>query len=155
MQVAIFKVSADASEEELETLNKFLRGHKVIDMQQEFVVGSLGAYWHFCIRFIGNAKVKSQSGIKKVDYKETLDAQTFEAFSILRDLRNEMAKEMALSAFVIFTNEELAQMAALSEKTLTTIKTIKGIGEQKAEKYGRLLLEKYHLRLNEKNRPSN
>ena len=45
---------------------------------------------------------------------------------------------------MVFTNAELAKIAELEEKTPENLKSIKGIGKKRVEKYGQQLLELFH-----------
>lgn len=138
MQIQIFSVPSIVNSDELQKMNAFLRGHKVIDIEKQFVNIGLESFWSFCIRYIdspyNNAYIINNKK-EKVDYKEVLDEATFLKFSKLREIRKEIAKADAVPAYAVFTDEELSEIAKLSEITENNIQTIKGIGQKKAEKY--------------------
>lgn len=145
MEIKIFTVSVHHGESMNEELNKFLRSHKVVDIEKRFVSQDHGAYWSFCVSYItgGKVSVSNTDRRMKKDYREILDAKTFSIFEKLRSYRREIAKNDAVPAFAVFTDAELVKMAKEKEITLAKIKTIKGIGEKKLEKYGHLLLKMY------------
>ncbi|MCK5822917.1 MAG: HRDC domain-containing protein [Bacteroidales bacterium] len=144
MQIKLFTIPALDSELANEEMNKFLRSHKVIGVQQEFVPAENGAYWCFSIKYIQGENINIFSGKKeKIDYREILDQNTFKIFSKLREYRKEIAKNDAVPAYAVFTDAELSAIAKLPEITSEKIKTIKGIGIKKLEKYGKLILEMY------------
>ncbi|MBK6932547.1 MAG: HRDC domain-containing protein [Saprospirales bacterium] len=72
-----------------------------------------------------------------MDYKKVLDEATFEKFSKLRDIRKKVAADEGVSAFIVFTDEELAGLAKLDEITEKAMLGIKGIGEKKVERYAK------------------
>ena len=144
-------------------MNRFLRSHKVLEVEQQLISTKSGTHWHFCIKYLANAQpdksgtkpeIKSQNS-SKVDYKDILDEKTFAVFSILREIRKKIAEEEGMPVYAIFTNEELAGIAALDEIQPETIKTVKGIGNKKTDRFGQHLVEKYNLMTNsEYNEPT-
>ena len=78
----------------------------------------------------------------KVDYAKVLDEASFKRFSKMREIRKRLATEESLPAYAIFTDEELSNIAKIEDLTLAKMKSIKGIGEKKVEKYELLFLTK-------------
>ena len=78
----------------------------------------------------------------KVDYRQVLDEPTFQKFSNLRAIRKQAAAAEGLSAFILFTDEELAELAKLEEITVKSMLGIKGIGEKKVERYAHYFMAK-------------
>jgi superfamily II DNA helicase RecQ len=145
MQVQIFSISAIGNREELQKMNAFLRGHKIIDIEKQFVNNASESFWSFCIRYINSDNQLSsnpQTQKAKVDYKEVLDEKTFAVFSRLREIRKEIAKEDAVPAYAVFTDNELSEIAKLPVISESTIQSIKGIGQKKTEKYAITIQEK-------------
>jgi superfamily II DNA helicase RecQ len=124
----------------LEELNAFLAGHRVLDVQQQFYQNDRGAGWSFCIRYLQTAAGSSGPSKAKVDYREVLDADEFIRFARLRDLRRAIAQQEAIPAYAVFTDEELAGIAKLVEITVSSMGTVKGIGEKKAARYGQQIV---------------
>lgn len=143
MQLRIFSMSVDADEAEQEHMNRFLRAHRVIGIQQELIQIRDAALWCFCVRYLDELEKKDGFRGPKKDYKEILTPEVFGRFSRLREIRKELAKEDAVPAYAVFTDEELSQLAAMVELSATAIHSVKGIGAQKLEKYGLKLLERY------------
>jgi ATP-dependent DNA helicase RecQ len=69
---------------------------------------------------------------------ETVDPQLFER---LRRLRMELAEEEGVAPFVIFHDKTLRTIASHKPVTSAALLAIPGIGETKAERYGRRVLE--------------
>jgi superfamily II DNA helicase RecQ len=140
------------SGEQIAEVNSFLRGHKVLSVEQHFLPLEHGGSWCFCVRYIegpmaspvpSNASKFGSSPSGKKDYREILDAGTFAVFSLLRECRKQVANEQLVAAYVIFTDEELSNLAQLKELTEKTMQTVNGVGSKKVEKYGKRVLELY------------
>lgn len=58
-------------------------------------------------------------------------------------IRKQIAKDEAIPAYAVFTDAELAELAKMEGVlSLAKMKTVKGIGEKKIEKYGQHFLPK-------------
>lgn len=126
-----------------EEMNLFLRGHKIVSVDKLY--SESVASWCFCITYIENntQNPNSISKKEKIDYKEVLDETTFARFSKLREARKHIANEEAIPAYSVFTNEELAEIASIEELVPGCFMKINGIGEKRAEKYEKRMLEFY------------
>lgn len=62
-------------------------------------------------------------------------------YELLRQRRNEIAKEVSLAPFKVLHNKHLEEIVRRQPKTIEEIAEIKGIGEKKALKYGQFILE--------------
>lgn len=140
MQVRIFTIPVSDAGNALQELNAFLAGHRVLEMEQQFYSGEHGACWNFCVRYLNSSNNAGGSAKVKIDYRQVLGEEEFIRFAKLREIRKEIAQQEAIPAYAVFTDEELAGIAQLTEITVGSIQTVKGIGEKKAEKYGRLLI---------------
>jgi superfamily II DNA helicase RecQ len=151
MQFKIFTIPVADDGTATEEMNRFLRGHKVLEVEQQLVSTKTGSHWHFCVKYLANAQTESkQQPISKIDYKEVLDEKTFTVFSILREVRKKIAEEDGLPVYAVFTNEELAGISALEPINIGAIKNVKGIGDKKTERFGKRLTEYYSsYKLNE------
>lgn len=146
MQIKLFTVAIGDEGPQQDELNAFLRGHKVLDVENRLVQNERGAYWCFCVRYIEGGAMPAQSGRslqyrEKVDYKNVLDEATFKVFSRYREIRKQLATDDAVPAFAVFTDEELSELAKLTELTPKTMQTVKGVGEKKVEKYATRFIE--------------
>ena len=75
-----------------------------------------------------------QSGGKSADSGSAL-------FGRLQQLRTELARRSHVPVYVIFSNATLEELAARQPETMAQLLQIKGIGAQKAAKYGPAILE--------------
>jgi superfamily II DNA helicase RecQ len=139
MQIKIFTIPVGDSGGAEQEMNAFLRGNKILEVENKLIDNENGAYWCFCVRYLERTAsgFGSERNDKKVDYRKELDEATFEKFSKLREIRKKLAAEEGLSAFIIFTDEELAALARLDEITEKSMLSIKGIGEKKVERYAK------------------
>ncbi len=144
MQIRTFYLPVAASEEMADELNHFLRSHKIVDIKKELATIDGSSGWTFCVMYLesnfpqyGDASRQAD----KIDYKKELDPATFEIFDRFRKVRKEIADKESVPAFVIFTNNQLAELAKLPEMSLDSMKKVPGIGDNKIEKYGQLLLD--------------
>jgi len=150
MQIRIFTIpSADSGSLQSE-MNAFLSAHRVLEIEQKFFQNDNGGYWSFCVRYIdgggggGGASYQGGYSGKKVDYREVLSERDFSVFSKLRAIRKELAAADGAPAYVVFTDEELANIARLPEVTEKAVLEIQGIGEKKLARYGKALIDKYN-----------
>ena len=142
MQIKVFTISVFSNEQDVEELNLFLRSHRILSIEKEFVNNTVDSFWttwiHYDNFFDTNTENKiTKNKIKKskIDYKEVLDSDTFQIFSKLREIRKKIAIDDGVAVYIVFTNDELAKIAALKEISIENIKTIKGIGEKRISKY--------------------
>ncbi|MBN2894101.1 MAG: HRDC domain-containing protein [Bacteroidales bacterium] len=143
MQIKFFTIPINAIADQTSSLNSFLSNNKIIEFEKHLVQTPQGASW--CIYISYEAKKttfqKSNSN-EKIDYKKKLSQKEFEYFEKLREIRKEIAKQDAVSAFVVATNAELAEIVKIENLTLEKLKNIEGFGDKKVEKYGKLFIEK-------------
>ncbi|MBR4308541.1 MAG: DNA helicase RecQ [Oscillospiraceae bacterium] len=86
----------------------------------------------------GSAEDTSQGS---VGYDETL-------YDALRKLRGELARQVKLPAFMIFSNATLQDMARKKPRTMAEFKSVSGVGEAKALKYSTPFLTRIRKYLN-------
>jgi superfamily II DNA helicase RecQ len=140
MQVKIYTIPIIGGEKLLEEMNVFLRSKKILRVQTHLSNDPQGNCWCFCINYADDINVAERERAK-VDYRTTLDANTFERFSKMRELRKRLATDEGVPAYAIFTDEELANMAAIQPFSISGMQSIKGIGAKKAERYGQQFLQ--------------
>jgi len=143
MQYKIFTIPITENDSETENLNRFLRANKVVKVDKELVENGDNVFWTFCVQYL-LPPLTTPVGEKKekIDYRNVLDEHTFAVFSRLRQCRKAIADEDAVPAFAVFVDAELAEIAKLEEITEKNIASINGIGQQRAEKFGRRIIDK-------------
>ncbi|MCB9267772.1 MAG: HRDC domain-containing protein [Lewinellaceae bacterium] len=140
MQIKIFNIPILGGEQLNEEMNRFLRSKKILQVQNHVVNSEQGAFWCFCIKYLDEYSAGEKK--EKVDYRELLDEPSFSRFSEMRKIRKQVAEEEAIPAYAVFTNEELAELAKIEGLTEARMKSVKGIGQKKVEKYGHHFLPK-------------
>lgn len=144
MQYEIFTIPVFGGEEQTEQMNRFLRGHKIVQVDKEFVKLGDSACWSFCVNYLITTIPPQTNSEKreKTDYKNVLNEEDFKMFSRMRMFRKQIADNDAVPAYAVFTDAELALFAqaggTLNEKTMLEIE---GIGKKRMEKYGMTLLK--------------
>lgn len=127
-------------------MNAFLRAHRVLAVKKEFVADGENSFWTFCVEYLESAPGATGgvglSGKPKVDYKEVLKPEEFEVFSRLREWRKSVAEKEGVPVYVIFSNEQLADLVKKRVSTKAGMKETEGVGEARVEKYGAAVLER-------------
>lgn len=148
MQIKVFDVLAKGGENAFEEVNRFLRGHKVLDVDKKFYVTSDNVgHWSLFVTYLPDVSENGgkQSGGKKsdIDYREVLSAEDFAKYAKLREIRKQLHARDGVPAYSVFTNAELALIAQLPNIEEMTVMKMSGIDEKRIEKYGKVLCEIY------------
>lgn len=138
MQIRIFTLSVNSTEDEQETMNRFLRSHRIIEVRQQY--DESRGVWSFAVSYVGGEMLLPQKA-DKIDYKEVLTPEQFAAFCTLRERRKAIAKDENVPAYAIFTDKELAEIAKLKELSVATMQSVKGINSGRLEKFGGRMLQ--------------
>jgi superfamily II DNA helicase RecQ len=142
LQYAAFSIPVYPDSTEQEELNRFLRGHRIVQTSKELVTTDSAIHWAILVEYLYGTEKNAGVQVKsKVDYKEILSAEDFTLFSKLRETRKKLAEENGLPVYAVCTNEQLAEIAKRRPRNLTACMEIEGIGQGKAEKYIPALLE--------------
>jgi superfamily II DNA helicase RecQ len=142
MQIKLFTIPIGDSGAALQEMNLFLKAHQILEVEQKLTSNNNGASWCFCVRYLEEAFNTASGSRPKVDYRQVLDEPTFMKFSLLRGVRKQVAAKEGISAFIVFTDEELAELAKLEEITVKSMLSIKGIGEKKVERFAHYFIPK-------------
>lgn len=140
MQIKLFTIPIGDSGTALEEMNRFLRGNKILEVQNHLINNENGAYWCFCVRYIERTFSASSTSKAKVDYKSVLDEEAFKKFASLRTIRKQVAADEGIPAYAVFTDEELAGLAKLDTITEKSMLTVKGIGDKKVERFAKFFI---------------
>lgn len=154
MQYKFFRIPASGDAAAEEEMNRFLRGHRVLTTNKEFVADGNASFWCFAVEYLDGAAPLTSSGTgkfsrQKRDYREILSEEEFARFRVLRECRKTLAESDAVPAYAVFLDEHLAEISKMPEPTLSNLKKINGVGEKKIEKYGEALLNLFSEKQNE------
>ncbi len=86
----------------------------------------------------GRSRKKSRTLRKGLGADLPSDEELFER---LRRLRRLIAEKLGVPPYVVFHDSALVEMAALKPKTLAALRGVKGVGDRKLERYGRVFLD--------------
>jgi len=140
-----FYVPVHFSEWAEEELNAFLHSHRVLRVERRFVEAGENSYWSFCVDYAEGGErrgpARQQAGKSKVDYREVLSPEEFEVYAKLRELRKEIAGEESVPVYMVFTNEQLAEMVRRKVASKEGLEKIEGVGPARVDKYGAKMLE--------------
>jgi superfamily II DNA helicase RecQ len=141
MQMAFFAVPARGDSGLQESLNAFLRSHRVLTVHREFVGQGDNSFWALAVEYLEGATPTGSSGPSRsskprVDYKEVLSPDDFAVFARLREWRKAAAEQEGIPVYAVLTNEQLAAIATNRPSSAAALKGVEGIGEAKAGKYG-------------------
>lgn len=145
MKIKFFTIPLPAVNDYEKELNSFLSTNKIIEFEKKLVQTETQVYWSIFINYEEkntNYKEEKYKKKEKIDYVKILPPEQSKRYEKIRKIRMEIAKDDAVSAFVIGTNEEIAEIAKFANPTLSDLKKINGFGDKKAEKYGNRILEK-------------
>ena len=140
MQIKLFTVLIGDSGTALQEMNTFLKSNKILEVENKLIRNENGAYWSFCVRYIEQTFIPTSDSKARVDYRQLLDGPTFQKFSNLREIRKKVSIDEGISAFIVFTDEELAELAKLEEISIKNMLGIKGIGEKKVERFAKYFI---------------
>jgi len=151
MQFKTFIVSEYDEGGETEALNKFLRTHKILQVQQQLVQKDQSAAWYFSVQYMENSEMQENNRSFKTagNPEENLSADELAVYIRLKEARAKIADEEKIKRFIVFSNEELSKMAKLPELTADKVNETEGIAKSKKEKYAAKLLEIYEQSKNE------
>lgn len=147
-----FSQPLPGGEEVERDLNVFLSSHRILgivrhlvtrregDCEQPYLVYNV----EYAARETGGGYPLADDGrptTKGVDYAAVLDPESFRVFDALRKMRKEAAKEESVSAFMIFTNAQLAEIAQKRPTSLADLGQIQDVGKRRLERYGQRVLD--------------
>lgn len=135
MQIKVFTIPVLGGERANEELNTFLRSKRVLQEEHRLVESEGGPLWCFCIKYLEVGETPAKSRAERVDYREVLDAESFQRYSAFREIRKKVAEEDGLKVFQVFTNRELAELAKLEGLTVEVMNKVPGIGKKKLERF--------------------
>jgi ATP-dependent DNA helicase RecQ len=133
-----------------DALNAFMSDKEIVDIREEFFIKNNIPYWSVMIRYSGASEQSEQEHVlskkeaRKDEYSAILTEESTPLFNLLREWRNERARKDNMPPYILFTNKQLAEIAAKCPDTLTKLSTVEGVGKAKIEKYGKDILRVAH-----------
>jgi superfamily II DNA helicase RecQ len=134
-----FLISIRSLAEHEQELNGFLCRHKVVSIERRVVENGGDSFWMVSVEYVeGGGRSeggKPQFLRQRVDYEKMMPPPEYRVFCELRDVRKRCAAAEAVPVYLIFSNEQLAQMVQRRCRTAAEIAKIEGVGDEKAGKY--------------------
>ncbi len=132
----VFTLEYDALKKSFDdsALKEFLAGKSVISIEKRFFKQNSHYFWTFAIEYESD-KV---GGSKEIDLET--DGQK-NLFLALKEWRNELAAEKGVPPYLLFTNNQLKQIAIRQPKTTEELKNIQMISSKKAQEYGEAIFK--------------
>lgn len=137
MQVKLFTIPVFGSEQLEEEMNRFLRSHRILQLERHFCSDD-GGYWALLVEYVAGdplAESPPSARRERKDYSEGLNDEEKGRFENYKAVRRELAQQLAIPAYLVFTNEELAILSRLPEISDDSIRGVKGIAPQRLKDY--------------------
>jgi superfamily II DNA helicase RecQ len=146
MAFRFFTIPARVPEDAQDELNRFMKSHRILAVDRRWVDQGENSFWALCVDYLDSSGSPGAGGKEggarnRVDYRETLDPESFAVFARLRELRKQIAQQEAVPIYMVFTNEQLAQMAQTRAATRSDLEKIAGVGDARIEKYAARFLD--------------
>ncbi len=129
-----------------EHMRVFLADKEIISTRAHFFVKDGVPYWTVMAAYgqgPGSGPEATGKGGKGVGNKGAsiqLDENSMPLFNLLKDWRKERAQRDGVPHFVIFSNRQLADIAAKAPASLAQLSAISGVGKAKLQMYGKEVL---------------
>lgn len=140
MKVRIFSIRLAANQltEDENQLNDFLESVDFLKSDVHFVE-SKDSYWSVLVHY--NEKSRPPKSESSADERNSVVEQDLNAkqqafYETLKVWRTNKAKELKIPSYLVCHNSELLNAILREAKTPTDLRSIKGFGELKVEKYG-------------------
>ena len=73
---------------------------------------------------------------RRKDWRAELDDSQKATFDLLRQWRGGRARELGVPSYVVFTNQQLAELVRRRPASLTELRSLPGIGPARLERHG-------------------
>ena len=125
MQIKIFSIPVFGSNGLEDELNKFLRSHRILQVERHFCADN-GGYWAIFVEYADYAPDSAPANRKeRADVVKSLTDEEKERFEALRLRRRDIAKSNNIPAYMVFTDAELAQLAKLERIDTDSVRSLK------------------------------
>ena len=117
-----------------ETLNQFCLNKKIQSWQAKFFTVEDRAYWTV---FIEYEPVLEPDKAKEPIFSEAEQL----LYQRLREWRKGEAEQQGVPVYIVANNKELADLVRKAPTSLEALKSIRGFGQKKVERYGKHIIE--------------
>lgn len=134
-QYQSFFVSPFGEPSACDELNRFVKSHRIVNIEKRLVDGERGTGWIFLIEYGDAGKGSNTGTTPKVDYRAELPADQYACYERLRQLRKQLADQEGIPVYTVFTNEQLAAMVKKPASSIKDIAAIPGVGEARVKQF--------------------
>jgi len=137
MQIKSFTIPVFSAEYAEEELNKFLRSHRVLQLERHFCSEG-GGFWAVFVEYVDGDPVDTTPPAHRRDKQDAtqgLSDEERKRFEYFKQIRRRLATENSIPAYLIFTNEELVTLARIPELNTESVKEVKGIAPSRLKMY--------------------
>lgn len=142
-----FQTTLDAFDDTL--FVEFIKDKSVLSLKEYFFQKNEIPYLALIVTYepvqasniLGFDKSGASQKKKNDKWRTLLKESDMPLFETLRSWRAEYCKKEGMPPYVVCNNTELAHIVIARPQTLAGLMKIKGVGKQKAEKYGVMMLE--------------
>ena len=133
MQIKVFTLPVVGAQQVEEDINRFLRSHRVLQLERHFCPDN-GGYWTFLVEYMdGEPDAMPAHRKDKSNPTEGLNDEEKTRFDKMRSIRRQLAEQRGLPAYTIFTDKELAQLARVENLSGTSHAELKGIAPSRLQ----------------------
>jgi len=144
--IKVFSLRFDALAGEFDDnpVREFTKDKEIIQVQDHLLVRNEIPYLILVIKYYpyrkeaeAHAKAVPPNENRSNDaWKKELNEADMSLFNLLRDWRSERCKNDGIPPYLIFTNQQLANIAKQKPNSLSDLAKIDGVGSGKCERYG-------------------
>lgn len=135
-QFASFSLPCYSGSDEEKELNRFLRSRSVIQVSRQCILKGDSASWTLLVEYQETKPLETERRSKEpVDYRKILSEEVFARFRKLRELRKNVAAAHGVPVFTVFSNDQLASLAAELPVSESELMRLDGVGRGKCERF--------------------
>lgn len=135
VRLFIIRLDSDKLTNDENHLNGFLETVDFVKSDVHFVESKVN-YWSVLVHYKENLKTDRGPSERNEIIEQGLNPPQKQLYSTLKNWRFEKSQKLKLPTYAICHNSELLNAIIRGAKTPTDLRSIKGFGEFKVEKYG-------------------
>ena len=120
-----------------EELNRFLRSHRILQVEHRFCEDR-GGYWALWVEYAdGDPTAEAPPAIRRErkDFSEGLSTEEKQRYEHYKNVRKSLSQQYSIPAYLVFTNEELSILARLPELSAEAVRGVKGVAPQRLKDF--------------------
>ena len=147
-KIKIFNLKLTTEGVDTQELDEFVENIKVLNIWEHLLLDK--DLWVILLRYEENQYIHPQKefnypnkkiNIEKTENLENLTTEEQERFNALKQWRKSQVQDSNRPAYSVFNDQVLYDISRKNPKSITELKSIRGIGESKLTQYGESLLK--------------